>query len=158
MQYRLHKVSVFMGTKNTMVHYEYRFEKSPWLVKLVDHNTEKRTKPKTNFGKDLNNLLNNALLGKRKEILREQIRNSFLNKANKKTTIQMSFKGMLYHCFTFSLHNYDNENCVFDKPVCSRFSVLELGELLLYEVHCHTLQPLWNEICNYILWILLLFF
>ena len=51
--YRMFKFYTKMGRKVTKVHTIYRFKQSLWLEKNINHNTQKRTKAKTNFEKDL---------------------------------------------------------------------------------------------------------
>ena len=48
----------------------YRFKQSAWLVKYIDHITQKRTKAKTNFEKDLYKLMSNVFFGKTMETMR----------------------------------------------------------------------------------------
>ena len=60
MHYRLFKFRINMGMKVTKIHTIYRFNQSPWLAKYIDHNTQKRTKAKTIFEKDLYKVMNNA--------------------------------------------------------------------------------------------------
>ena len=40
-----------MGMKGTKIHTIYQFKQSPSLAKYDDHNTQERTKAKTNFEK-----------------------------------------------------------------------------------------------------------
>ena len=51
--YRMFKFYLNQGMKVTKIHTIYKFKQSPWLGKYIDHNTQKRTVPKTNFEKDL---------------------------------------------------------------------------------------------------------
>ena len=53
---RMFKFYIIMGIKVTKIHTIYRFKQSLWLEKYIIHNTQKRTKAKTNFEKDLYNL------------------------------------------------------------------------------------------------------
>ena len=71
--YRMFKFFTKMGMKVTHIHTIYRFKQSPWLEKYIIHNTQKRTKAKTNFEKDLNKLMNNAFFGKTMENVRERV-------------------------------------------------------------------------------------
>ena len=61
--YRMLKFYTKMGMKVTHIHTIYRFKQIPWLEKYKIHNTQKRTKAKTNFKKDLYKLMNNAFFG-----------------------------------------------------------------------------------------------
>ena len=69
MHYRMFKFYLSQGMKVTKIHTFYRFKQCPWLAKYIDNNTQKRTKAKTNFEKDLYKLLNNAFVGKTMETL-----------------------------------------------------------------------------------------
>ena len=64
MHYRMFKFYTQIGMKVTKIHTIYRFKQSLWLEKYINHNTQKRTKAKTNFEKDLYKLMNNAFFGK----------------------------------------------------------------------------------------------
>ena len=61
--YRMLKFYTKMGMKVTHIHTIYRFKQIPWLEKYNIHNTQKRTKAKTNFEKDLYKLMNDAFFG-----------------------------------------------------------------------------------------------
>ena len=55
MHYRMFKFYTNMGMKVTKIHTIYRFKQDAWLARFIDHNTQKRTKAKTNFEKDPTN-------------------------------------------------------------------------------------------------------
>ena len=40
---------------------------------------------------------------------------------------------------------FGKDRIVFDKTICSRFSVLELSKLLWYEFHYRILKPYWKQ-------------
>ena len=126
----------------------YRFKQSLWLEKYNNHNTQKRTKAKTNFEKDLYKLMNNAFFGKTMENVRERVNIQKLPHTNIDQIIKrqskLSFKGIVNHYSEFSVYKYDNEKTVFDKPIYLGFSVLELSKLLMYEFYYHKLQPYYN--------------
>ena len=59
--------------KVSRIHTIYRFKQSLWLEKYFNHNTQKRTKAKTNFEKDLYKLMNNGFFGKTMKNVRERV-------------------------------------------------------------------------------------
>ena len=70
--YRVFNFYINMGIKVIKTHTIYRFKQSPWLAKYIDHNTQKRTKAKTNFEKDLYKSMNKAFFGKTMENVRDR--------------------------------------------------------------------------------------
>ena len=146
--YRMFKFYSKMGMKVAKIHTIYRFKQSHWLEKYLYHNTQKRTKAKTNFEKDLFKLLNNAFFGKTMENVRERVNLDIIPHTNideiMKRQSKLSFKGINMHYSTFSLYKFDKEKTVFDKPIYLGFSVLELSRLLKYEFYYHKLQPYYN--------------
>ena len=79
MHYKMFKFFINLGMKVTKIHTIYRFKQSPWLAKYIDHNTQKRTKAKTNFEKDLYKLMNNAFFGKTMENVRDRVNLEFID-------------------------------------------------------------------------------
>ena len=146
--YRMFKFYTKIGMKVTHIHTIYRFKQSPWLEKYINHNTQKRTKAKTNFEKDLYNLMNNAFFSKTMENVRDRVNLEIIPHTNIDQIIKrqskLSFKGINMHYSTFSLYKFDNEKSVFDKPIYLGFSVLELSKLLMFEFFYHKLQPYYN--------------
>ena len=69
--------------KVVKIHEIYRFKQSPWLAKYIDHFTQKRTKAKTNFVKDLYKLMNNGFFGKTMENVRDGTHREFLSHSQK---------------------------------------------------------------------------
>ena len=146
--YRMFKFYTKMGMKVTHIRTIYRFKQSPWLKKYFNHNTQKRTKAKTNFEKDLYKLMNNAFFGKTMENVRERVNSEIIPHTNTdqiiKRQTKLGFKGINMHYSTFSLYKFDKEKTVFDKPIYLGFSVLELSKLLMYEFYYNKLQPYYN--------------
>ena len=96
-----------MGMKVTKIHTIYRFKQSLWLAKFINHNTQKRTKAKTNFGKNLYKLMNNAFFAKTMENVRERVNleiipNTEIDQILKRQP-KLSFKGITHHYNDFSL-------------------------------------------------------
>ena len=82
MHYRMFKFYTNLGMKVTKIHTIYRFKQSAWLEKYINHNTQKRTKAKTNFEKDLYKLMNNAFFGKTMENVRDRTNLEFIPHTN----------------------------------------------------------------------------
>ena len=147
--YRMFKLYTKMGMKVTKIHTIYRFKQSLRLEKYINHNTQKRTKAKTNFEEDLYKLINNPFFGKTMENVRERVSleiifHTNINQITKRQS-KLSFKGINMRYSTFSLYKFDKEKTVFDIPIYLGFSVLELSKLLMYEFYYHKLQPYYNS-------------
>ena len=134
MHYRMFKFHINMGMNVTKIHTNYRFKQSPWLEKYIEHNTQKRTKAKTNFEKDLYKLLNNVFFGKTMENVKERTNIENITHTNIDQKIKrqskLRFRGIIIHYNDFTLYKFDKEKTVFDKPIYLGFSVLELNKLL----------------------------
>ena len=126
MHYRMFKFYTNLGMKVTKIHMIYRFKQSLWLEKYINHNTQKSTKAKTNFEKDLYKLMNNAFFGKTMENVRGRINIQILPHTNIdqiiKKQAKLSFKGIVNHYSEISVYKFDKEKTVFDKPLYLGFS------------------------------------
>ena len=147
--YRMFKFYTKLGMKVTHLHSIFRFKQSPWLDKDINHNTQKRTKAKTNFEKDLHKLMNNAFFGKTMENVRDRVNLEFIDHTQIQQIIKrqskLSFKGIVDHYSKFSVYKFDKEKTLFDKPSYLGFTVLELSKLLMYEFYYNILQPYWQN-------------
>ena len=147
--YRMFKSYTKMGMKVTHIHTTYRFRQNPWLAKYIDHNTQRRTKAKTNFEKDLYKSMNNAFFGKTTEKVRDRGNLEFIDHSQRQQIIKrqskLSFKGIVGWYSVFSVYKFDKEKTVFDKPIYLGFTVLELSKLLMYEFYYNTLEPHWQN-------------
>ena len=147
--YSMFKFYTIMGMKVTHIHTIYRFKQSPWLAKYIDHNTQKRTKAKTNFEKDLYKILNKAFFGKTMENVRDRVNLEFIDHSQIQQIIKrqskLRFKGIMDWYSVFSVYKFDEEKTVFDKPIYLGFTVLELSKLLMYEFYYNTLEPHWQN-------------
>ena len=146
--YRMFKFYFNLGMKVTKIHTRNRFKQSTLLAKYYDHNTQKRTKAKTNFEKDLYKLMNNAFFDKTMENVRDITNLDFIDHSQFQQIInrqsKLSFKGIVDH-YKVNVYKYDKEKTVFDKPIYLGFSVLELSKLLMYEFYYQTLKPYWKH-------------
>ena len=93
--------------------------------------------------------MNNAFFGKTMENVRERVNLEIIPHTNIDQIIKrqskLSFKGINMQYSMFSLYKFDKEKTVFDKPIYSGFSVLELSKLLMYEFYYHKIQPYYNN-------------
>ena len=117
--YRMFKFYPNQGMKVTKIHTIYRFKQSPWLGKYIDHNTQKRTKAKTNFEKDLYKLLNNAFFGKTMGNVRDRTNLEFIDHSQidqrMKSQSKLSFKGIVDHYSKFSVYKLDKKQCLLNQ-------------------------------------------
>ena len=147
--YRMFKFYTRMGMKKTHIHTIYRFKQSPWLAKYIDHNTQKRTKAKTNFEKDLYKLMNDAFFSKTMENVKDRVNLEFIDHSQIQQIIKrqskLGFKGILDWYSVFSVYKFDKEKTVFDKPIYLGFSVLELSKLLMHEFYYNNVEPHWQN-------------
>ena len=143
--YRMFKFYTKMGMKLTHILTIYRFKQSPWFAKYIDHNTQKRTKAKTNFEKDLYKLMNNAFFGKTMENVRDRVTLEFIDHSQIQQIIKrqskLSFESIVNWYSVCSVYKFDIEKTVFDKPFYLGFTVLELSKLLMYGFCYNTLAP-----------------
>ena len=90
-------------------------------------------------------LRNNAFFGKTLENVRDRVNLEFNDHSRIQQIIKrqskLSFKGIVDWYSVFSVYKFDKEKTVFDKPMYSGFTVLELSKLLIYEFYYNTLQP-----------------
>ena len=147
--YRMFKFYTKMGMKVTKIHSLWRFKQSLWLEKYTNHNTQKRTKAKTNFEKDFYKLMNNAFVGKTMENVRERVNLEFIDHTQIDQIIKrqskLSFKGIMDHYSNFSVYKFDKEKVIFQTPIYLGFSVSELSKLLMFEFYYFTLEPHWQN-------------
>ena len=120
MHHRMFKFYINMGMKITKIHTIYTFRQSSCLGKNIDHNTQKRTKAKTNLGRDLYKLMNNAFFGETMKNVRERVNleikpHTIIDQIIKRQS-KLSFKGISHHYIDFSLYTFIKEKTVFDKP------------------------------------------
>ena len=115
--YMMFKFYTKMGMKVTHIHTICRFKQSPWLAKYIDHNTQKRTKAKTNFEKDLYKIFNNAFFGKTMENVRDRVNLEFIDHSQIQQIIKrqskLSFKGIVEWYSVFSVYKFDKEITAF---------------------------------------------
>jgi hypothetical protein len=127
---------------NRVVEYKQR----KWLKDYLDLNTNLRTKVKNDFEKDYFKLMNNSVFGKTMENVRGriQVECCFKDERQKHLQSKTTFKSTtLYHNGdnTFSLVELSKKIVNLDKPIHSRFTILDLSKPLLYDFHYNIMKP-----------------
>ena len=89
-----------LGLKLNHIFRGIKFEESQWLKKYIALNTDLRTKATNEFEKDFFKLMNNSVLGKTMENIRNRVDIKLVN--NKKQTEKLSAKPNCNHCNIFN--------------------------------------------------------
>ena len=110
-----------MGMKVTHIHTVYRFKQSPWIAKYFDHNTQKRTKAKTIFEKDLYKIMNIAFFSKTMENVRDRVNLEFIDLSQiqqiLKRQSKLSFKGIVGWYSVFSVYEFDKKKSLINQLI-----------------------------------------
>ena len=78
LHYRKLKFYILKGMKIKKIHTIYTFKQRKWLGEYTDHNTQMRTKAKSDFEKDFFKLMDNAFHGKTMENVRGRVNIDFI--------------------------------------------------------------------------------
>ena len=129
----------------TKVHKIITFDKSDWLKKYIDFNTQQRSLAKTTFEKNIWKLMNNSFYGKTIENVKDRINFDFCTDdiELRKLINKPHFKGckVFYeNCIRYQL---SQTNVVLKKPIYLGVSILELSKLLMYEFYYNKIEKLW---------------
>jgi hypothetical protein len=145
-KYVVHYRTLQQALKNGLVlkkiHRVLTFKQSNWIEKYIDHNTNLRSKAKTDFEKDFFKLLNNAFYGKMLENVRGRI--DFKIVTNKKTAGKYikrpTFKRSTIISDEVVGIELRKQTVTLDKPIFCGFTVLELSKELMYDFHYNTIK------------------
>ena len=150
--YRVLQFYLKHGLKINRVNRILSFKQKPWLREYISHNTNLRTKGKTDFEKDIWKLMNNSFFGKTMEDIRKR---ENIELKNNPTRAKKQFSKPTYkRCTEFKDEN--NETCLIaihkhkqqvtlHKPIYLSFTILELSKLLMYEFFYNLLIPKWGD-------------
>ena len=136
-----------MGLKLTRVHRGIRFEKSQWLKKYIDLNTDLRTAATSDFEKDFFKLMNNSVFGKTMENIRNRVDIKLVT--DRKKAEKLSAKPNFNHCNIFSedlvaIHTKKTK-LVFNKPVYLGMCILDLSKILMCDFHYNYIKKKYGD-------------
>src|SRR5436190_22049564 len=122
------------GLKLTKVSRVIAFDQDDYMKKYIEHNTNMRTKAKSDFEKDFFKLMNNSVFGKSMENVRNRCdirlgNEEYSLKQAKKSNFK-SFKIFDKDCIATHMIK---TKVKFDKPIYIGFATLDLSKLLMYE-------------------------
>ena len=145
--YKNLKQYIELGLKVTKVHRVLEFNKSPWLKKYIDFNTEERKTAKSDFEKDFFKLMNNSVFGKTIENLRKRVNVTLINKPEK----------LLKHCAkpTYVSSKIFNKNLVavhkikesltLNCPANVGICILDISKTLMYDFHYNYIKKKYGK-------------
>ena len=136
-----------LGLKLTRIHRGIKFQESQWLEKYIALNTELRTAATSKFDKDFFKLMNNSVLGKTMENIRNRVDITLVN--DEKRAEKLSAKPNFNHCNIFSenlvaIHTEKTE-LKFDKPIYLGISILDISKTLMYDFHYNYIKRKYED-------------
>ena len=144
--YSILKFYVKHGMVVEKVHEIISFRQSKWLETYIDFNTQRRSQAVNDFEKDFYKLLNDAFYGKTMQNVSNRIKTEFIKKDDNEKTMKhqskINFNGIRKSYTNYDSYIFKQNEFLMDKPVHSRFAVLELSKLLMYETSYDKLQPI----------------
>ena len=126
-----------LGIKLTKVHRILKFKQSIWLSKYIDFNADKRKNAANSFEKDFFKLMNNSVFGKTMENVWKRINVILVNNAKDylRCVSKPSFVPQKIFNKNFVAIHEIKQVLTLNKPVYVGFSILDLSQFLMYEIH-----------------------
>ena len=134
--YRNLKYVLGLGIEIEKVHNIISFDQKAWLKPYIDFNTDKRKEAKNEFEKDFFKLMNNSVLGKTMENVKNRI-NIHMTVEEKnaiKWFSKINFKTAKHYDNLYLIEMYKKE-IVYDKPVYVGTSILDISKLHMMRFH-----------------------
>ena len=139
-----------LGLKIEEIHRGIKFEESRWLEKYIALNTKLRTVPKNEFEKDFFKLMNNSVLGKTMENIRNRVDIKLIN--DRVEAEKLAAKPNFDHC---NHCNFFSEELVaihmkktkldFNKPVYLGMCILDLSKTVMYDFHYNHIKKKYGD-------------
>ncbi|XP_036143348.1 uncharacterized protein LOC118645749 [Monomorium pharaonis] len=135
------------GLDVTQIHRVLKFAQSPWLRKYIKLNTQFRTLAKNDFEKNLYKLMNNAVLGKTMENVRNHVDVKLLTKWDGRYGAEAMIAKPNFHSKSVFSENLiaielRNLEVKFNKPIYVGMCILDISKICLYEFHHEYMLPL----------------
>ncbi|MFM7988263.1 MAG: hypothetical protein ACKPKO_54015, partial [Candidatus Fonsibacter sp.] len=139
-----------LGVKITKLHRVISFRQENWLRPYIDFNTEQRKQAKNEFEKDFFKLMNNSVVGKTMENVKNRMEFKLTtdNERAIKWFSKLHFKDNKF-CNELHMIEMYKKEIVYDKPIYVGTSILDLSKLCMMDFHYkhhtqefrRTLQP-----------------
>ena len=138
-----------LGLWLTHIYRGIKFEESEWLKPYIDKNTELRAKKKGNsdFKKDFFKLMNNSVLGKTMENIRNRVDIKLVNDREKakKLTAKPNFKHLNIFCEEMVAIHMKKTSLTMNKPIYLGMCILDLSKTIMYEFHYNYIKPKYGD-------------
>ena len=135
-----------LGLKIKKIHGGIKFIESSWIEKYIARNTKLSTVAANEFEKDFCKLMNNLVLGKTMENIRNRVDIKLVNdeKQAKKLTAKPNFDHSNIFLELVSIH-MKKKRLVFDKPVYLGMCILDLSKTLMYDFHYNYIKQNYGD-------------
>ena len=141
------KLYLSLGLKLTKIHRRMTFEESAFLKPCIDLNTQLRAKATNDFEKDFFKLMNNSVLGKTMENIRNRVDMQLVTNESqaRKLISKPNFQHRTIFCENVVTINMTKTKLEFNKPVYLGASILDVSKILMYYFHYNYIKPKYGE-------------
>ncbi|MFN9115765.1 MAG: hypothetical protein ACK5XN_37405, partial [Bacteroidota bacterium] len=142
LHYRNLQLYVQLGLEVTKVSKVISFTQEAFLKKYIDFNTDKRSKTKNDYEKDLFKLMNNSVFGKCLENVAKRINVDLMTDSKKfvKKTSKPNFKDFRIFSEGLAAVEMSKTEVVYNRPMIVGFAILELSKLHMYNFHYNVMK------------------
>ena len=134
-----------LGMKLTKIHRALSFDQSQWLKPYVDFNTQRRKEAKSrgdNFGDVFFKLMNNAVIGKTMENVRNRVSIRLVTSEKKmiKISSRPTFESSKIFGENLVVVRSSKERLLLNKPIYVGMSILDTSKCLMYDFHYNHIE------------------
>ncbi|MEN0016512.1 MAG: DNA polymerase, partial [Bacteroidota bacterium] len=147
--YRNLQLYVKHGLRISKIHRVLQFTQEAWMKPYIDFNTRKRAETKVKFEQDLFKLMNNSVFGKTMENIRKRVTVKIVG-TEEEAAAYASKPGYVGYVkmLNFWVVSMKKSVLLFNKPVYTGFTVLDLSKLLMYQFYYEKLKPKYGNKCR----------